>query len=102
MSMQQQSEQKIIAEQQAARRTTGSMTRTRKILGIILIIGSLAYMLWSWGSLPSAQACTYVNSIGPATCSSSLSAVQWAVFGFLAGARLLMPAPWIIRWLGGK
>lgn len=102
MNKQQLGEQKIIADQRAARQKTGSMTLARKIFGIILIIGAGAYLLWSLGSLPSAQACAYVNSIGPATCRSSLSGEQWAMSGFLAGAGLLMLAPWIIRWLAGK
>ena len=73
----------------------------RRVLGILLLVAAPLVLAWGYSSVPSAQACSTINSIDPGSCSTTPSAGYWIFAAVLAVAGLLMLAPWILRWLAG-
>jgi len=75
------------------------MTRVRRGLGILLILGAPAVVLIDASARYTATTCADPQ-LGP--CVDSPNAAGWIIGAMLLVAGVLTLAPWWLRWLTSK
>lgn len=83
------------------------MTRRRRLLGVLMLIGAPIVILAGYSTVPSASACNTISSVQgqlgqAATCSTIPSPGYFVVAAILAVCGLLFLAPWWLQWLTGR